>query len=86
MQPDAKYADVRTEATENNGSTVSVIYALHRSAAGCWLAWDVNIDGISYVKSFHDDLGEEVEQQGLDATIARMQRVARGGTRPQRRA
>jgi phospholipid transport system substrate-binding protein len=78
VQPGARYSAVRTEATENDGSTVSVIYAMRRNAAGCWLAWDVIIDGISYVKSFHDDLGEEVEQQGLDATIARMQRVAHG--------
>ena len=32
------------------------------------------IDGISYVKSFHDDYGEEIDQKGLDEVISRMEK------------
>ena len=41
-------------------------------AAG-WKAWDVTIEGISYVLSFQKDIGAEVNQKGLDAVIARLE-------------
>ena len=45
---------------------------MRRTAEG-WKAWDVVIDGISYVKSFRDDFGSEIEQTGLDAVIRRLE-------------
>jgi len=45
---------------------------LHRTDQG-WKAWDVIIEGISYVKSFRDDLGSEIDQKGLDEVIARLE-------------
>jgi ABC-type transporter MlaC component len=33
----------------------------------------VVIEGISYVKSFRDDFGAQIEQQGLDAVIKRLE-------------
>ena len=36
-------------------------------------AWDVVIDGISYVKSYREDYGAQVQQQGLDAVIAQLE-------------
>jgi hypothetical protein len=41
-----------------------------RKVNGEWKAWDVVIDGISYVKSYREDYGAEVQQKGLDAVIA----------------
>jgi ABC-type transporter MlaC component len=41
----------------------------------------VIIDGISYVKSFRTDLGEEIEQVGIDGTIGRLQSRADGAHR-----
>ena len=38
-----------------------------------WKAWDVVIDGISYVKSYREDYGTEVAQKGLEAVIARLE-------------
>ena len=35
-----------------------------------WKAWDVTIEGISYVKSFREDFGAEIDGKGLDAVIA----------------
>jgi phospholipid transport system substrate-binding protein len=43
---------------------------------GGWKAWDVVIDGISYVKSYREDYGAEVQQKGLDAVIARLEAKA----------
>jgi len=70
--PNAQYATVRTQVRKDDGSEVSVNYALHRTDQG-WKAWDVIIEGISYVKSFRDDFGAEIEQKGLDAVIARLE-------------
>jgi phospholipid transport system substrate-binding protein len=70
---DPNRATVRTEVKRDDGTTVPVSYSMRRSAEG-WKAWDVVIDGISYVKSFHDDYGEEIDQKGLDEVISRMEK------------
>ena len=38
-----------------------------------WKAWDVVIEGISYVKSFREDFGSEIDQKGIDAVIQRLE-------------
>jgi phospholipid transport system substrate-binding protein len=73
--PAATNATVRTQVRKNDGSTVAVNYSLHRTGKG-WLAWDVIIEGISYVKSFRDDFGAEIDQRGVDALIARLEKQA----------
>ncbi len=49
-----------------------MIYVLHKTPQG-WKAWDVKIEGISYVKSFRDDFAAQIGQNGLDAVITRLQ-------------
>ena len=39
-----------------------------------WKAYDVNIDGISYVKSYREDFGAQIEQKGIESVIARLQK------------
>ena len=68
-------ATVRTEIKRENGSKVPVNYSMRKTDAG-WKAWDVTIEGVSYVKSFRTDLGTEVQQKGLDAVIARLEKEA----------
>ena len=68
-------ATVRTEITRSNGTKVAVNYSL-RKVEGAWKAWDVVIDGISYVKSYREDYGAEVQQKGLDAVITRLEAKA----------
>ena len=65
-------ASVRTEVTRSSGATVPVVFELHKTDAG-WKAWDVVIDGISYIKSFRTDIGAEVQAKGLDEVIARLE-------------
>jgi len=72
----ADNATVRTEVKRSNGTKVAVNYTLHKTPDG-WKAWDVVIDGISYVKSFREDFGTEIDQKGLDAVI---DRIEKGGT------
>jgi phospholipid transport system substrate-binding protein len=69
----ARIATVRTEIKRSNGDTVAVNYYLHRAQDGSWKAWDVVIDGISYVNSYRTDFGEQIQQQGIEAVIKRLQ-------------
>ena len=68
----------RTEVKRANGDRVAVNYYLRRTPQG-WKAWDVVIDGISYVNSYRTDFGEQIEAQGLDAVIKRLE----SGERPE---
>jgi len=71
--PSAKdRATVNTEIRRDNGSRVPVNYTLHKTESG-WKAWDVTIEGISYVKSFRTDFSSEIQQKGLDSVIARLE-------------
>jgi len=69
---DATSATVRTEVKRSNGQKIPVNYTLRKIDAG-WKAWDVVIEGISYVKSFREDFGSEIDQKGLDAVITRLE-------------
>ncbi|MBC8025480.1 MAG: ABC transporter substrate-binding protein [Steroidobacteraceae bacterium] len=68
-------ATVRTEIKRSNGTKVPVNYSM-RKVNGQWKAWDVVIEGISYVKSYREDYGAEVAQKGLDSVIARLEAKA----------
>ena len=72
VDPDATRATVRTDVRRDNGDVVSVNYYMHKTPDG-WKAWDVVIDGISYVNSYREDFGAQIEQQGLDAVIKRLE-------------
>jgi phospholipid transport system substrate-binding protein len=73
VEGDADRATVRTEVTRDNGDHVPVSYSLRKTEDG-WKAWDVVIEGISYVKSFREDFGAAIDQQGLDPVIERLEK------------
>jgi phospholipid transport system substrate-binding protein len=75
VTPTDERATVRTEIKRSNGTKVAVNYSL-RKVNGAWKAWDVVIDGISYVKSYREDYGSEVQQKGLDSVISRLEAKA----------
>ena len=70
-------ATVRTEMARTSGAPVNVNYYMHLTPNG-WKAWDVVIDGVSYVKSYREDFGSQIAraggtQQGIDAVINRLE-------------
>jgi phospholipid transport system substrate-binding protein len=67
------HATVRTEVKRDNGDRIAVNYSLRKEADG-WKAYDVNIDGISYVKSYREDFGAQIQQKGIEAVITRLQK------------
>jgi phospholipid transport system substrate-binding protein len=65
-------ATVRTEVKRSDGTPVPVNYSVRATPQG-WKAWDVTIEGISYVKNYRTDFGAEIEQKGIDAVIQRLE-------------
>jgi phospholipid transport system substrate-binding protein len=51
---------------------VPVNYTMRGTPEG-WKAWDVTIEGVSYVKNFRTDFGSEIDAKGLDAVIQRLE-------------
>ncbi|MCJ7453626.1 MAG: ABC transporter substrate-binding protein [Steroidobacteraceae bacterium] len=83
--PEADRATVRTEVKRDNGTPVPVNYSLHATPKG-WKAWDVTIEGISYIKNFRTDFGAEIEAKGLDAVIERLEAEGRENAEPATKA
>jgi phospholipid transport system substrate-binding protein len=71
-------ATVRTEVKKSGGDKVPVNFSLRKTPDG-WKAWDVVIEGISYVKSFRTDFASEIQQRGLDDVITRLEKEGRVG-------
>jgi len=71
--PAATSATVCTQVRKSDGGVVAVNYSLRRTDQG-WKAWDVIIEGISYVKSFRDDFGAEIDKNGVESLIARLEK------------
>lgn len=76
--PNDTTATVRTEVKRASGDKVPVNFSLRKTPEG-WKAWDVVIEGISYVKSFRTDFASEIQQKGLDDVITRMEKEGRVG-------
>jgi len=77
--PNDTMATVRTEVKRSSGDKVPVNFSL-RKVDGMWKAWDVVIEGISYVKSFRTDFGAEIQQKGLDEVINRLETEGKIGS------
>jgi phospholipid transport system substrate-binding protein len=76
--PSDTTATVRTEVKRATGDKVPVNFSLRKTPEG-WKAWDVVIEGISYVKSFRTDFASEIQQKGLDDVITRLEKEGRVG-------
>ena len=68
---------MHTLITNSRGDVVPVDFRMHETE-DVWKIFDVVVDGVSYVRNYHDDTDAEVAQRGLNATIARLQRIDAG--------
>ncbi|UXI67893.1 MlaC/ttg2D family ABC transporter substrate-binding protein [Tahibacter amnicola] len=64
---------VRTEVILDDGKRVPVDYVFHKTREGEWKAYDVVIEGISYVSNYRNQVAAEIQKSGLDALIARLE-------------
>jgi phospholipid transport system substrate-binding protein len=69
--PDPKRAVVKTEMQLGDGTKLPVHYSLHQTPEG-WRAFDVRIEGISYVQNYRNQFSAEIGAKGIDAVIARL--------------
>ena len=68
-----KRSIVRTEVVLDDGKLLAVDYAFRRTKAGEWKAYDVIIEGISYITNYRNQVSAEVRKSGLDALIVRLE-------------
>lgn len=68
----ATRARVRTEVILNDGRVIPVDYSLRLTDEG-WKAYDVTIEGISYLTNYRKEIGGLIGDRGLDAVIAELE-------------
>ncbi len=64
---------VRTEVIINDGTRVPVDYAFRKTRGGEWKAFDVVIEGISYVTNYRNQVVGEIQRTSIDAVIDRLE-------------
>lgn len=68
---DDKLTRVRTRVTLPSGREAPVDYAFHKTAGG-WKAFDVIVEGISYITTYRNQIMPEVQNNGIDSVIERL--------------
>lgn len=68
---DEKLTRVRTRVRLPSGGEAPVDYAFHKTADG-WKAFDVVVEGISYVTTYRNQIMPEVQANGIDSVIERL--------------
>jgi len=66
-----KLTRVRTRVTLANGGEAPVDYAFHKTPEG-WKAFDVIVEGISYITTYRNQIMPDVQANGIDSVIARL--------------
>ena len=64
---------VRTQVVLDDGKVVPVDYAFRKTSGGEWKAYDVIIEGISYVTNYRNQVAAEIAKSGLDALTTRLE-------------
>ena len=64
---------VRTQVVLDDGKTLNVDYAFRKTQEGQWKAYDVIIEGISYITNYRNQVGAEIQKSSLDALITRLE-------------
>ena len=64
-----KRSIVRTQVVLDDGKTLGVDYAFRKTKEGDWKAYDVIIEGISYITNYRNQVGAEIQKSSLDALI-----------------
>lgn len=68
-----KLTRVRTRVTMPKGGEAPVDYAFHKTPEG-WKAFDVIVEGISYVTTYRNQIMPDVQANGIDGVIERLGR------------
>jgi len=66
-----KLTRVRTRVRLPQGGEAPVDYAFHKTPEG-WKAFDIMVEGISYVTTYRNQIMPEVQAKGIDSVIERL--------------
>lgn len=66
---DARRTIVRSKVHLNNGKSISVDYAFHKTPDGSWKVYDVIIAGISYIANYRNQVNVQIQKEGLNGLI-----------------
>ena len=75
---DQRRTIVRTQVLLTSGKNLSVDYAFRKTASGEWKAYDVIIEGISYITNYRNQVDAEIQKEGIDGLIKRLQSEGAG--------
>jgi len=75
---DQRRTIVRTQVLLASGKNLSVDYAFRKTASGEWKAYDVIIEGISYITNYRNQVDAEIQKEGIDGLIKRLQTEGAG--------
>lgn len=64
---------VKTQMQLDDGTEIPVNYSMRETSDG-WKAYDVRIEGVSYVQNYRNQFNAEISANGLDSVIARLER------------
>jgi len=64
---------VRTQVVLDDGKLVSVDYAFRKDRNGNWKAYDVIIEGISYVTNYRNQVDAEIRKVGIEQLITNLE-------------
>jgi phospholipid transport system substrate-binding protein len=64
---------VRTQVVLDDGKLVSIDYAFRKSRSGDWKAYDVIIEGISYVTNYRNQVDAEIRKVGIEQLITNLE-------------
>jgi phospholipid transport system substrate-binding protein len=71
---DPRRTMVRTQVMLDDGKTISVDYAFRRTSSGEWKAYDVVIEGISYITNYRAQVDAEIRKTSIDSLIERLEK------------
>ena len=66
-----RMTQVKTRVTLENGDAAPVDYVFRKTDEG-WKIFDVIVEGISYVTTFRNQIGEQIREEGFDATLEKL--------------
>ncbi len=75
---DPRRTTVRTQVITSDGKAIAVDYAFRRTNDGEWKAYDVVIEGISYITNYRNQVDAEVRKVGIDQLITNLETQGEG--------
>lgn len=64
-----KYTVVKAQAVTDDNKQIALNFVFHKTADGQWKAYDVIIEGISYITNYRNQVDAQIKKEGLDKLI-----------------